>query len=85
MLYEVYKKIKRGRGEETAVLFAGRLNTTQMVHLTESIPLLAADVSVQHGLAMADAIVYATVKDQKAAVITGDADLKYLPGVGYIT
>ena len=56
-----------------------------MVHLTESIALLATDVSVQHGLAMADAIVYATAKDQKAEVITGDADLKDLPGVVYIT
>lgn len=30
-------------------------------------------------------VVYATAKDQKAEVITGDADLKDLPGVVYIT
>ena len=81
VLYEVYKKIKRERGEETALLFAGRLNATQVVHLTESIALLPADLSLRHGLAMADAIVYATVKDQETEVITGDADLKDLPGV----
>ena len=84
VLYEVYKKIKRERGEETALLFAGRLNATQVVHLTESIALLAADLSLRHGLAMADAIVYATAKDQDAEVITGDADLKDLPGVVYV-
>jgi toxin FitB len=84
VLYEVYKKIKRERGEETALLFAGRLNATQVVHPTESIALLAADVSLQHGLAMADAIVYATAKDQEAEVVTGDADLKDLPGVVYV-
>ena len=84
VLYEVYKKIKRERGEETALLFAGRLNATQVVHLTESIALLAADLSLRHGLAMADAIVYATAKDQEAEVITGDADLKDLPGVVYV-
>ena len=84
ILYEVYKKIKRERGEETALLFAGRLNATQVVHLTESIALLAADVSLQHGLAMADAIVYATAKDQEAEVVTGDADLKDLPRVVYV-
>lgn len=39
---------------------------------------------LRHGLAMADAIVYATAKDQEAEVITGDADLKDLPGVGYV-
>lgn len=84
VLYEVYKKIKRERGEETALLFSGRLSATQVVHLTESIALLAADVSLRHGLAMADAIVYATANDQEAEVITGDADLKDLPRVVYI-
>jgi predicted nucleic acid-binding protein len=84
VLYEVYKKIKRERGEEAALLIAGRLNTTQVVHLTESIAFLAADLSLRHGLAMADAIVYATARDQGAEVITGDADLKDLPGVRYI-
>ncbi len=84
VLYEVYKKIKRERGEETALLFAGRLNATQVVQLTESIALLAADVSLRHGLAMADAIVYATARDQEAEVVTGDADLKDLPGVVYV-
>lgn len=84
VLYEVYKKIKRERGEETALLFAGRLNATQVIQLTESIALLAADLSLRHGLAMADAIVYATAKDQEADVVTGDADLKDLSGVVYI-
>ena len=84
VLYEVYKKIKRERGEETAVLFAGRLNATHVISLTESIALLAADLSLQHGLAMADAIVYATARDQGAQVVTGDADLKDLPGVVYV-
>jgi predicted nucleic acid-binding protein len=85
VLYEVYKKIKRERGEETALLFAGRLSATHVVPLTASISYLAADLSLHHGLAMADAIVYATAKDQKAQVVTGDADLKDLPGVVYIT
>lgn len=84
VLYEVYKKIKRERGEETAVQFAGRLNATHVIPLTESIALLAADLSIQHGLAMADAIVYATGRDQEAEVVTGDADLEGLPGVVYI-
>ena len=84
VLYEVYKKIKRERGEETAILFAGRLNETQVVPLTESIAFLAADLSLRHSLAMADAIVYATAQDQGAKVVTGDADLKDLPGVIYI-
>lgn len=84
VLYEVYKKIKREKGEETALLFSGRLSATHVVQLTESIAYLAADFSIRHSLAMADAIVYATAKDQEADVVTGDADLKDLPGVIYI-
>jgi len=52
--------------------------------LTESIALLAAAVSLKHGLAMADAIVYATARDQEAGVVTGDADMKGLPGLVYV-
>ena len=70
--------------EETAILFSGRLHATQVVQLTESIAYLAADISLRHGLAMADAIVYATAQDQDAEVITGDSDLKDLPGVVYV-
>lgn len=84
VLYEVYKKLKRERGEETALLFSGRMQTTEVVPLTGSIAYLAADMSLRHGLAMADAIVYATARDQGAEVVTGDADLKDLPGVVYV-
>ncbi|MDE3243908.1 MAG: type II toxin-antitoxin system VapC family toxin [Nitrospirota bacterium] len=84
VLYEVYKKIKRERGEESALLIAGRLSATEVLPLTEPIALLAADLSLRHGLAMADAIVYATARDQEAQLVTGDADLKDLPGVVYM-
>ncbi|MGE0643365.1 MAG: type II toxin-antitoxin system VapC family toxin [Nitrospira sp.] len=84
VLYEVYKKIKRERGEETALLLSGRMQTTEVVPLTESVAYLAADLSLRHGLAMADAIVYATAQDHQVEVVTGDADLKELPGVVYV-
>ncbi|MBI5746670.1 MAG: type II toxin-antitoxin system VapC family toxin [Nitrospirae bacterium] len=84
VLYEVYKKIKREYGEETAVLVAGQLNSTKIIPLSESIALFAADMSLQHGLAMADAIVYATSQDQGARIVTSDADLKDLPNVVYM-
>jgi predicted nucleic acid-binding protein len=84
VIYEVYKIIKREKGEETALLFSGQLSASHIIELTESIAYLAADMSLRHGLAMADAIVYATAKDQDAQVVTGDADLKDLPGVIYV-
>lgn len=54
---------------------------TRVIQLTKSIAYLAADLSLRHGLAMADAIVYSTAKDQEVEAVTGDADLKDLPGV----
>ena len=79
------KYIRRSSGsgaKEMALLFAGRLNATEVAQLTESIAYLAADL--RHGLAMADAKVYATAQDQEAEVVTGDADLKNLSGVVYV-
>ncbi|NKE73369.1 PIN domain-containing protein [Candidatus Manganitrophus noduliformans] len=85
VLYEVYKKIKKEKGEESALLAAGQLNATEVIPMTESIALLAADLSLQHRIAMADAIVYATSRERQAQVITSDADLKDLEGVVYLT
>ncbi len=84
VLYEVYKKLKRERGEETALALMGQVQSTDVVPLTNSVAYLAADMSLRYGLAMADAIVYATGRDQGAEVVTGDADLKDLPGVVYV-
>jgi toxin FitB len=84
VVYEVYKKVKRERGEELALHITARLTATEVIPLTESIALLAADFSLRYGLAMADAIVYATSQDQGAQLLTSDADLKDLPGVVYL-
>ena len=51
-----------------------------IVPLDESLALEAADVSLRHGLAMADSIVYATAERYDAKIVTGDADFEGLPG-----
>jgi predicted nucleic acid-binding protein len=84
VLYEVYKRIKRERGEEAALASVGQLHATVLVPLSDSIALLAADVSLRDGLAMADAIIYATALEHSAQIVTSDADLKDLPNVIYI-
>lgn len=72
--------IKREKGEETALLCSGRLQATEVVRLTESIAYLAADMSLRYGLAMADAIVYATGRDQNAEIVTGGRGFERTPG-----
>ena len=84
VLYEVYKLVKRERTEEEALLAVAQIQKTRLVPLTESLALAAGDASLEFCLAMADSIVYATARAEKADLITSDADLKGLPGVVYI-
>jgi predicted nucleic acid-binding protein len=44
------------------------------------VPDLTADVSLKHGLAMADSIVYATARRYDAKLVMGDTDFEGLPG-----
>lgn len=81
VLYEVYKLIRRERGEEDALTAAAAIQRTRMVPLDESLALTAADLAIAHGLAMADAIVYATARTHGAEVVTSDGDFRALPGV----
>lgn len=78
VIYEVYKKIKRERSEEDALSAISVMNRTGVVPLTESIALLAADMSLMHSLPMADAVVYATAIEQGCSVVTGDTHFKGL-------
>jgi predicted nucleic acid-binding protein len=84
VLYEVYKTVKRQRGEEAALAAAAQMGKTHVVPLTDTLAFMAADLSLANRLAMADAIIYATALMEGAQVITGDADLANLPGVTYL-
>ena len=84
VLYEVYKVIKRRRGEEEALAVAAQVGKTRLVPLTDAIALTAADASLTYRLAMADAIVYATALTEGVKLVTSDADLAPLPGVLYL-
>jgi toxin FitB len=84
VLFEVYRLIKRERGEEEAMLAAGQIAQTRLVPLDESLALYAADLALEHRLALADSIVYATSRVHDAELITSDADFERLPGVRYL-
>jgi len=81
ILYEVYKKIKRERTEEEALLSVSLINRTFVIPLSESIALFAADLSLQYSLPMADAIVYATALEEECKVVTSDAHFQGLDKV----
>ena len=85
VLYEVYKIIKRDVGEDKALLAIGYMKNALMVLPDESLLLKAADISLEHHLAMADAMVYAVAVTHNCTLYTSDADLKNLPLVSYLS
>lgn len=84
VIYEVYKHSKRLRGEEGALDAVAAMQKTQVVPLNQELALVAADLSLETKLPMADAIILATARLFGAEVITSDADFEGLPGVTYI-
>ena len=84
-LYEVYKVLRRDASEEDALQAVAQMLRTNVVPLNETLALEAADTSLEHSLAMADAIVYATARSRGAELVTTDADLEGLPGVVFLS
>ena len=84
-VYEVYKVLKRDASEEDALQAVAQMLRTNVVPLSETLALEAADTSLEHSLAMADAIVYATARSRDVELVTTDADLEGLPGVLFLS
>ncbi len=84
VLYEVYKLLCREISEQVALEAAARLKSARLVPLDDQLALEAADLSLEHGLATADAVVYATARHHDALLVTSDADFADLPGVQYL-
>ncbi len=81
VVYEVYKIMRREFSVQDGELAAMELQQYEVIDLDPGIALAAADLSLKHRLAMADAIVYATAQLKGATLVTGDADFADLPGV----
>jgi len=81
VLYEVYKKIKKTKGEEEALLAVAALSQTTIVPVDQSLSLEAADYSLEHNLHFSDALVYATSRQWKAKLYTSDENLRELKDV----
>jgi predicted nucleic acid-binding protein len=73
-IYEIYKVVRRDLSEERAIEAVSALRMTTIEPLVESLALEAADIALEHGLAMADAIIFATASRHDAQIVTSDAD-----------
>jgi len=80
-VFEIYRVMRRLVGAARANEVASALRRSRLVLLDESLALDAAEISIRHGLAMADSIIYATALLHGATLITGDHHFEGLPSV----
>lgn len=83
-LLEVFKRVLQQRGEGDALQAVALMRQGQVVELDSALALSAARLGVEHGLALADSVIYATASRLDALLWTQDADFDGLPGVRFV-
>jgi predicted nucleic acid-binding protein len=81
VLYEVYRKIKAKASEEKALEAIGALSSYEILNLTREVALLAADLSLELKLGMADSCMLAHARLLGVPLFTLDNDFASLSGV----
>jgi len=80
---EVFKRVYQQRGEGPALQAAALMQQGQVVELTSAIALAAATLGLEHGLPLADSVVFATARLHDATLWTQDADFEGLTDVRF--
>ena len=82
-MYEVFKTLSRQRSEADALRAIEAMHQGRVIDLSAELALNAAQLSREHSLPMADALILATAYSQQAELWTQDADFEGLPDVRY--
>ncbi len=82
-LYEVRKYSLLHADEARTLQIIQFMEQGQVIPIDAQIAELAANLSIKHKLAMADALIYATTRSQNATLWTQDVDFEKLPHVKY--
>jgi predicted nucleic acid-binding protein len=82
-LYEVFRFVNRTLGEDAAFAAVSTMMRGTVLDLTAQVAVEAARLSVEHGLAMADAMILAACLDAEATLWTQDAHFEGLAGVEF--
>lgn len=83
-LLEVFKRVLQQRGEGDALQAVALMRQGQVIELDATLALSAARLAIEHGLALADAVIYATARSFDALLWTQDADFDGLPSVRFV-
>lgn len=84
VLYEVYRWTLRHVGERAAMEVVGHMECSRFAPVDVTTAVVAVQMSADHGLAAADAVIYATARLERCELVTLDADFRDLPGVTLI-
>jgi toxin FitB len=82
-LFEVFKRVSQERNEDEALRAVALMEQGRVVDLDRATALEAARLSIQHRIAMADAIMLATALRNQANLWTQDSDFKGIAGAKY--
>jgi len=82
-LYEVFKRVLQQRDESAALQAIALMQQGQTVPLSVEISLLAAKLSVDYRLPMADSMILATARQHNATLWTQDIDFAHVKDVKF--
>lgn len=83
-LFEVFKRVLIERNRDDALEAVAQMKDGRVVDLDDSLALLAAGLSYELKLPLADSIILATARDHDATLWTQDVHFKGVEGVQYI-
>ena len=83
-IYEVLKSVLRQRDESAGLQAIALMKQGIVVDLTTNIAMMAAKLSLEHNVPMADSIILSSGRIYQATVWTQDANFKGLDGIEYV-
>jgi len=82
-IYEVFKRILQQRSEDEALLAVATMSHGIVIDVDASIAMVAARLSHEHKIPMADSLILATARSNEAVLWTQDEHFAGFEGVQY--
>ena len=82
-LYEVHRVLSRKLPADLRDTCLNLMRRAPIIDFTDALAIAAAELSLKHQLALADAAMYAMALEHQATLWTQDADYQGLAGVQY--
>jgi toxin FitB len=83
VIFEVCKRVMQQRGEKEALRAVSVLHGGSIIALSADLAVLAAGISHNFKLPMADSLILATARVHNAVIWTQDSDFRNLPNVKF--